>query len=93
MHPPLPLATDPTDATDATDATEVEDRTRRRQPLVIDCDECVLQDTEACADCVVTFICGVEAERPVVVDLAEVRAMRLLGDAGLAPPLRHSTAR
>jgi len=26
-------------------------------PLVIDCDQCVMQHTEACHDCVVTFIC------------------------------------
>jgi hypothetical protein len=38
---------------------------------------------------VVTFLCGIEADQPVVVDLAEARAMRLLGEAGLAPPLRH----
>jgi hypothetical protein len=59
------------------------------EPLVIDCDRCTLQATEACHDCIVTFLCGIDAERPVVVDLAEARAMRLLGEAGLAPPLRH----
>ena len=57
--------------------------------LTIDCDDCVLQDTDACADCVVSFLCGAEASQPVVVDLEEARAMRVLGDAGLAPPLRH----
>lgn len=57
--------------------------------MLIDCDECVLQESEACADCVVTFLCGVDAGAPVVVDLGEARAMRLLGEAGLAPPLRH----
>lgn len=62
------------------------------EPLTIDCDACLLQGSEACGDCVVTFLCGVEAGRPVVVDLAEARAMRVLGDAGLAPPLRHRTA-
>ncbi len=65
----------------------------RRPPadgcLRIDCDECALQDTPACNDCVVTFLCGVEAGTPVVVDLEEARAMRLLDEAGLAPPLRH----
>ena len=60
-------------------------------PLCIDCDVCVLQDTEACGDCVVTFLCGLEADQPVVVDLAEARAMRLLGEAGLAPPIRFHT--
>jgi hypothetical protein len=57
--------------------------------LRIDCDECALQATDACEDCVITFLCGADAAAPVVVDLAEARAMRLLDDAGLAPPLRH----
>lgn len=57
--------------------------------LHIDCDECILQDTEACGDCVISFLCGTDADAPVVVDLAEARAMRLLDEAGLAPPLRH----
>lgn len=61
----------------------------RSEPLVIDCDHCALQSTSACDDCVVSFLCGTEASSPVVVDLAEARAMRLLGEAGLAPPLRH----
>ena len=59
------------------------------EPLLIDCDQCALQHTEACEDCIMTFLCGVEASEPMVVDLAEARAMRLLGEAGLAPPLRH----
>jgi hypothetical protein len=63
-----------------------------RLPLVIDCDCCALQGTEACADCVVTYLCGTDAELPVVVDLAEARALRELGRAGLAPPLRHVTS-
>lgn len=58
--------------------------------LVIDCDDCALQHTAACGDCVVSFLCGVEAGNPVVVDLAEARAIRLLDTAGLVPPLRHT---
>lgn len=57
--------------------------------LQIDCDDCAMQGTAACADCVVTFLCDRDAGAPVVVDLVEARAMRVLGDAGLAPPLRH----
>lgn len=60
------------------------------EAFTIDCDRCALQDSDACGDCVVTFLCGVDASEPVVVDLAEARAMRLLGDAGLAPPSRFS---
>ena len=58
--------------------------------LIIDCDQCVMQATDACADCVVTFLCTEPAEHAVVVDVAEARALRLLADSGLAPPLRLS---
>jgi hypothetical protein len=60
------------------------------EALIIDCDECVLQGTDACEDCVVTFLCGAEASTAVVIDIAEARAVRLLGDAGLVPHLRHA---
>jgi hypothetical protein len=59
------------------------------EALRIDCDECVAQHTEACDDCVVTFLCGREPDDAVVVDVAEVRALKLLGQAHLVPPLRH----
>jgi hypothetical protein len=58
-------------------------------PLTIDCDECAMQGTVACDDCVVTFICSREPGEAVVVDVAEERAIRLLSDAGLLPGLRH----
>lgn len=58
-------------------------------PLLIDCNDCVLHDSAASADCVVTFICRTDATSPVVVDLAEVRAIKLFDTAGLVPPLRH----
>ena len=53
----------------------------------IDCQECVMQGTDQCRDCVVTFILDRE-DGPVVVDAAEARALRRLGDAGLVPLLR-----
>ena len=56
--------------------------------LRIDCDECVMQDSDVCADCLVTYICS-RGQDAVVVDVAEVRALRLLSDAGLVPALRH----
>jgi hypothetical protein len=56
--------------------------------LTIDCDQCAMQHTVACDDCVVTFLCTPRSDRAVVVDVAEVRALRLLADTGLAPPLR-----
>jgi hypothetical protein len=55
----------------------------------IDCDECVMQGTPACADCVVTFLCARTPGDAVVIDVAEARALRVLGRAGLAPALRH----
>lgn len=57
--------------------------------LTIDCDDCSLQDTPACGDCVVTFLLGREPADAVIIDVAEARAVRLLGDAGLVPSLRH----
>jgi hypothetical protein len=59
------------------------------ESLLIDCHQCVLEGTDACGDCVVTFICRNDSTSTVVVDLAEVRAIRLLDAAGLVPPLRH----
>lgn len=57
---------------------------------VISCDDCIMQATSACEECVVTFICGRMPEEAVVIDVAEARAVRLLGEAGLVPPLRHA---
>ena len=57
--------------------------------FTIDCDDCAMQGTDACADCVVTFICSREPGEAVVVDVAEARAIRLLSSAGLLPGLRH----
>ncbi len=58
----------------------------------IDCDECVMQGTGQCDDCVVTFILEREDGR-VVVDAEEARALRTLGQAGLVPVLRLSPRR
>ena len=55
----------------------------------IDCDECVMQGTEACDDCVVTFLVRRQPRRPVVLDLEEERALSRLAGAGLVPRLRH----
>lgn len=60
--------------------------------LTISCDECRMQHTRACEECVVTFICDRDAAS-VVVDVAEARALRLLGRSGLVPPLRHQRRR
>ena len=63
--------------------------------LLIDCGTCVMRQTAACADCVVTFLYSEVHELPdtgplaVVLDLGEIRALRALGEAGLVPTLRH----
>jgi hypothetical protein len=62
-------------------------------PLVIDCDTCVMRHTEACADCLVTFLCDDrDRDGAIVIDVAEARAATLLARAGLAPALRHRCA-
>jgi hypothetical protein len=58
-------------------------------PLLIACSECVMEGTDACSDCVVTFLCERDPDSAVVIDVAEVRALRLLEAGGLAPGLRH----
>jgi hypothetical protein len=60
---------------------------------VIDCAECVMQGTDVCDDCVVTFVVGREPGEALVIDVAERRAVRALADAGLVPDLRHRAAR
>ncbi|MGZ4683814.1 MAG: hypothetical protein ACXV8G_15255, partial [Acidimicrobiales bacterium] len=52
------------------------------EPLVIDCDDCSMRDTSTCDDCIVTFLCPAEPEQAVVIDVVEVRALRLLAESG-----------
>jgi hypothetical protein len=56
----------------------------------ISCDTCARRDSEHCGDCVVTFICGREPGDAVIIDVEELRAIRMLSDAGLVPELRHA---
>ncbi len=62
-------------------------------PLVIDCDTCAMRRSEACADCLVSFLCDDDRGGAIVIDAVEARAARMLSRAGLAPALRHSCAR
>jgi hypothetical protein len=57
--------------------------------LTISCDECSMRATSACDGCVVSFICDREPDDAIVIDVAEERAIRMLGRSGLVPPLRH----
>ena len=70
---------------------------------LIDCGTCIMRETDACSDCVVSFLfqedsdehenedsAPVSAESMAVVfDISEIRAMRALAEAGLVPTLRH----
>lgn len=59
------------------------------ETLTISCDDCVLQESDACDDCIVSFVVGHDPGEAVVIDAAEQRAVRLLQGAGLVPALRH----
>lgn len=60
--------------------------------VTISCDDCTMQGTDHCGDCVVTFICGRNPSDAIVIDADEARAVRMLGQAGLVPALRHRQA-
>ena len=60
-----------------------------RSVLRIDCADCAHQHTDVCTDCLVTFLCEREDDGAVVVPISEIRAVRMLQDAGLAPHIRH----
>ena len=62
-----------------------------KEPITIDCDDCIMQSTDACSDCIVTYICDRDPDDAVVIDIADLRAMRMLADAGLVPELKHRT--
>ena len=51
----------------------------------IDCDTCVVRGL-ACHDCVVTVLLGPPPE--IAFDEEECRALDVLADSGLVPPLR-----
>lgn len=57
--------------------------------FTISCDDCRLQASDACDDCVVTFIIARNPDDAVIIDATEARALRALGAAGLVPGLRH----
>ena len=56
--------------------------------MLIDCDECVMQHTSACDDCVVTVLLAGQTLRRVELDATEADAIDNLADAGLVPHLR-----
>jgi hypothetical protein len=48
-----------------------------------------MKDTHACDDCMMTFLCDQPEDGAVVLDLQELREVKLLAQAGLVPTLRH----
>jgi hypothetical protein len=75
------------------------DRPRQQPPpnpstgRVISCDDCAMQCTSRCDDCVVTFV--LRADRPnapLELDHAEYRAVSLLAKAGMIPELQYRLA-
>jgi len=61
-------------------------------PITISCHDCRMLDTPTCQDCVVSFILDRAPDDAVVIDTEEARAVRMLGDVGLVPRLRHRRA-
>lgn len=66
---------------------------------IIDCADCSMFESDHCSDCVVTYLCDpvritdrsdTSSATAVVFDLAELRAVKLLAEAGLVPALRHT---
>jgi len=62
------------------------------ETLRLSCDDCVMHETDACEDCVVTFICSRQPDDAVVLNLDEQRALRRLAASGLVPEVRHTLA-
>lgn len=64
--------------------------------LSISCDDCSMQCSSACGDCVVTFLLRddvVESDHDtLVLDLEQARVVRLFASAGLVPDLKYRVA-
>ncbi|NLA34649.1 MAG: hypothetical protein GX868_03055 [Actinobacteria bacterium] len=62
------------------------------ETLRFSCTECVKCNTDACSDCVVSFILSREPDDAVVLNLDEHRALRRLAAGGMLPGVRHESA-
>ena len=72
------------------EATPQSEQPVGHQPvLVISCDTCIMRRTDACDDCMMSVLCDVDESEAVVLNLQELRDIRLLAQAGLVPTLRH----
>jgi len=59
--------------------------------IAISCDDCLLQHTDACEDCLVSFVLGREPDDALVIDADEAREVRRLAETGLVPRLRFAS--
>ena len=59
--------------------------------IAISCDDCRLQGTDACDDCLVSFVLGHDPDDALVIDAEEAREVRRLASAGLVPALRFAS--
>lgn len=55
-------------------------------PVVVDCDNCLVRCPAVCGDCVVSVLLGPPSD--VAFDAEERAALDLLAASGLVPPLR-----
>ena len=55
--------------------------------MIIDCEQCALQDTAACRDCVVSSLLHYLAG-PIEIDPEQAEALDILAEHGLVPELR-----
>ncbi len=63
--------------------------------LNISCDDCAMQCTSVCSDCVVTFVLRSDhsaADQPLELDVQAERIVRLFTKAGLIPELQFRRA-
>lgn len=52
---------------------------------VFDCSDCIGGETERCDECIVNFLVGRDVGVSLTIDEEELRAIRVLADAGLVP--------
>jgi hypothetical protein len=55
--------------------------------MLIDCNQCAMQDTVACRDCVVSHLLS-DIAGPIEVDDEQAEALDVLAEHGLVPGLR-----
>lgn len=55
--------------------------------MLIDCDDCAMQNTPTCRDCVVGHLLH-DLLGPIEVDTEQASALELLAEVGLVPQLR-----